>query len=78
MSKQPVRLHKVEPENQFNHFYNSMIEYVEEWALAHSALLLIIGVSMLIALFVVCIFLLVGVSATESGAMRNFVNGGVI
>ena len=71
MSKQPVRLHKVEPENQFNHFYNSMIEYVEEWALAHSALLLIIGVSMLIALFVVVIFLLVGVSATDSGVTYN-------
>ena len=76
MSKQPVRLHKVEPESNFNHFYNSMIEYVEEWALTHSALLLIIAVSLLIALFVAMIFLLTGVSAVESGAMRNFVNGG--
>jgi hypothetical protein len=71
MSKGPVRLHKVEPESNFNHFYNSMIEYVEEWALTHSALLLIIGVSMLIALFVVVIFLLVGVSATDSGVTYN-------
>ena len=76
MSKQPVRLAKKEPETNFNHFYNSMIEYVEEWALTHSALLLIIAVSLLIALFVAMIFLLTGVSAVESGAMRNFVNGG--
>lgn len=71
MSKGPVRLHKVEPENNFNHFYNSMIEYVEEWALTHSALLLIIAVSLLIALFVAMIFLLTGVSATESGVTYN-------
>ena len=71
MSKGPARLAKKEPETNFNHFYNSMIEYVEEWVLTHSALLLIIGVSMLIALFVVVIFLLVGVSATDSGVTYN-------
>jgi hypothetical protein len=52
-------------------FYNSIMETIEEWALTHSALLLIIGVSMLIALFVVVIFLLVGVSATDSGVTYN-------
>jgi hypothetical protein len=76
MSKGPVRLGKKEPETNINQFYNSMMETIEEWALTHSALLLIIAVSLLIALFVAMIFLLTGVSATESGAMRNFVNGG--
>jgi hypothetical protein len=71
MSKGPVRLGKKEPQNDIYSFYNSIMETIEEWALAHSALLLIIAVSLLIALFVAMIFLLTGVSATESGVTYN-------
>ena len=73
MSSEPVRLEKVQ-ENEVNHFYNfymMVINRVEAWVLSHALICLIVVVSMLIALFVVVIFLLTGVSATDSGAMYN-------
>jgi hypothetical protein len=54
-----------------DNFYNAVINRVEAWVLSHAFLCLIIMVSMLIALFTVAIFLLTGVSATDSGTMYN-------
>jgi hypothetical protein len=73
MSSEPVRLEKVQ-ENEVNQFYNlyiMVINRVEAWVLSHAIICLIVLNSMLIALFVVCIFLLTGVSATDSGVMYN-------
>ena len=70
---EPARLDKVQ-DNEVNHFYNfynAVINRVEAWVLSHAFLCLIIMVSMLIALFTVAIFLLTGVSATDSGTMYN-------
>lgn len=73
MSSEPVRLEKVQENevNQFYNFYMMVINRVEAWVLSHALICLIVVVSMLIALFVVVIFLLTGVSATDSGAMYN-------
>lgn len=70
---EPARLDKVQ-DNEVNHFYNfyiMVINRVEAWVLSHALICLIVVVSMLIALFVVLIFLLTGVSATDSGVMYN-------
>jgi hypothetical protein len=78
MSK-PVRLAKKEPKtNDVYSFFNNLTDIVEAWALSHALLCLIVLTSLLMALFVTVIFLMIGVSAVESGAMRNFVNGGLI
>lgn len=73
MSSEPVRLEKVQEKevNHFYNFYNAVINRVEAWVLSHAFLCLIIMVSMLIALFTVAIFLLTGVSATDSGTLYN-------
>ena len=68
--KDPVRLGKVQ-DNQRDSFYNSMMDYVEIWALTHSTLILIVAMCLLIALFVGLIFVMTGVSATESGMQYN-------
>jgi hypothetical protein len=79
MSK-PVRLAKVEEEdnNQFYNFYIGVTNRAEAWVLTHATLCLIILLCMLISLIVTCMLLMVGVSATESGMMRNFINGGLL
>jgi hypothetical protein len=71
MSKQPVRLAKKEPETNFNQFYNSLINRVEAWVNAHALLCLFVCGCLLIALFVSLIFVMTGVSATESGVTYN-------
>jgi hypothetical protein len=70
MSK-PARLHKKEPQNDIYSFYNSLINRVEAWVNTHALLCLTVAICMLMALFVVVIFLLVGVSATDSGVTYN-------
>ena len=81
MSKNPVRLAK-KTENHADEIiltiYYSFINRVEAWVLSHAMLCLIVTICFLIALFTVVIFLMVGISATESGVMRNFVNGGLV
>ena len=65
----PARLHKVQENN-----VSPLIvlqDKVEEWVLSHSALCLFVLMALLIALFVVLIFALVGVSATDSGVQYN-------
>ena len=67
MSKGPVRLSK-NVENKADDiimsFYYSIMGKIEAWVLAHAMLCLM-------ALFVVVIFLITGVSATESGVQYN-------
>lgn len=64
---QPVRLaKKLTPE-----------EKVEAWTKAHAHILLPILIVMLILLCLGLCFALVGVSAVESGTMRNFLARGV-
>lgn len=79
MTKGPVRLHKqvTNDDDDFYSFINSMNK-VEGFILSHATLFLIIIVALLIASFVVLMFAICGVSAVESGAMRNFANRGMI
>jgi hypothetical protein len=70
MSK-PARLHKKEPQNDIYSFYNSLINRVEAWVNAHALLCLFVCGCLLIALFVSLIFVMTGVSATESGVTYN-------
>lgn len=73
MSKNPVRLEKVEKkaDDVILTLYHSIMNRVEAWVLSHAFLCLIILTCFLMAAFVVLIFLLTGVSATESGVQYN-------
>ena len=69
MSK-PVRLAK--NQNDDDSFFNSKImDYVEAWVLTHATLVLLVSICLLMALFVTLIFVMTGVSATESGMQYN-------
>ena len=75
MSKGPVRLAK--QETQVSPFIY-IKQFIEAWVLSHATLCLIIAMGILITLFIIVMFSIVGISATESGAMRNFINGGYV
>ena len=68
----PVRLNKKEET-----FTETISNRIDAWANRHAILILIVMVAFLIALFVWLIFALTGVSATESGMLRNFIIRGV-
>lgn len=71
MSK-PVRLAKSQKEDSF---YNSKImDLVEAWVLTHATLVLLVTICVLMVLFVTLIFVMTGVSATESGVQYNQFN----
>ena len=63
----PVRLAKQETPS----FEDKLMEKIESWAIAHATIILMVCFALLIALFTVLIFSLVGVSATESGIQYN-------
>ena len=73
MSKNPVRLEKVEEraDDVILILYHSIMNRVEAWVLSHAMLCLIVLMCFLMAAFVVVIFLITGVSATESGVQYN-------
>ena len=71
MAKQPVRLAKKEPEHEIYSFYNSLMNRVEAWVNTHALLCLFVCGCLLMALFVTLIFILTGVSATDSGVTYN-------
>lgn len=71
----PARLNRV-PDNHTPRF--NLNQRVEAWVYAHAPLLLVLFIVLLLAVFVIVMTALVGVSATDSGAMRNFVNGGYV
>ena len=52
-------------------------EKVEVWAIAHAYILMPVSIIILLLLFVGLCFAICGVSAVESGGMRNFIAGGV-
>ena len=66
---QPARLGK--KEDTSSSVYDFIMHKVEAWVLSHATLCLIVLMSLLIALFVVVIFAIVGVSATDSGVQYN-------
>ena len=66
----PVRLAKKEEKNVYS-FYNSIMDKVEAWVLTHPLLCLTVVICLLMALFVTVIFVMVGVSATDSGVTYN-------
>lgn len=63
----PARLAKQETPS----FEDKLMEKIESWAIAHATIILMVCFAMLIALFVVLIFALTGVSATDSGIQYN-------
>ena len=73
MSKNPVRLEKVEKkaDDVLLTLYHSIMNRVEAWVLSHAMLCLIVLMCFLMAAFIVVIFLITGVSATESGVQYN-------
>lgn len=80
---QPARLHRKEERkfssvNKVSHIGDWLFDHIEAWVLSHALLCLIVAMCMLMALFVALIFTLTGVSAVESGGMRNFINGGYV
>ena len=77
MSK-PARLRKVEDtsDDKINEIFNRILNKFEGFVLSHAMLFLIISICLLISLFIGVIFTMTGVSAVESGMLRNFINGG--
>jgi len=73
MNNQPARLHKKENNvSPVNHIFDK----IEAWAYAHAPLLLALFLIMGVVLFIILCFAICGISAVESGGMRNFINGG--
>ena len=70
----PVRLQKKEAQvSPVNHIFDK----IEAWTYAHAPLLLALFLIMGVVLFIILCFAICGISAVESGGMRNFINGGV-
>ena len=67
----PARLQKVDKEEDK---IDWLMNTLEAWVNTHAPLCLFILFSFLVALFVVLIFTLTGVSATESGTVYNQFN----
>ena len=65
---QPVRLHRKEENSSVS---QKMVSRVEAWIYSHALLCLIVLTCLLMALFVTLIFIITGVSATESGMQYN-------
>ncbi len=55
----------------------TFLEKVDDFALSHADIFMPLALIILVLLFVELCFTMVGVSAVESGMMRNFLNGGV-
>ena len=65
----PVRLGKQEPK--------SVMTRIDEWALNHAHILLPISIIIALCLCIALCYAIVGVSATESGMLRNYLVRGV-
>lgn len=68
---QPARLHKkvddVSP-------VNKLFDMIEAWVQTHALLCLFVLFAFLISLFVVLVYAIIGVSATDSGVVYNQFN----
>ena len=72
---EPARLYKkTDNVSPVNHIFDK----IEAWILSHAPLLLALFLIMGVALFIMLCFAICGISAVESGGMRNFVNGGYV
>ena len=67
----PVRLGKKEESN------SSLMARIDEWALNHAHILLPISIIIALCLFTALCYAIVGVSATESGMLRNYLIRGI-
>ena len=67
----PARLHKKKESSSIS---QSIIDGIDAWVQTHALLCLIVFICLLMAMFVVLIFTLTGVSATESGVVYNQFN----
>ena len=68
---EPVRLYKkTDNVSPVNHIFDK----VEAWILSHASIFLFFALVMLFVLFVMLIWVLTGVSATESGVTYNQFN----
>jgi hypothetical protein len=69
----PARLHRKEEKkfSSVSQLRQLVMDTIEAWVQTHALLCLIVLFAILIALFVVLIFTLTGVSATESGTIYN-------
>ena len=67
----PVRLGKKEESN------SSVMARIDEWALNHAHILLPISIIIALCLFIALCYAIVGVSATESGMLRNYIARGI-
>ena len=67
----PVRLGKKEESN------SSLMVRIDEWALNHVHILLPISIIIALCLSTALCYAIVGVSATESGMLRNYLIRGV-
>lgn len=70
----PVRLHRKENSSvnkKVRHIGKLVMDTIEAWVLTHAILCLIVLTCLLMAAFVILIFLITGVSATESGIQYN-------
>ena len=78
MSSNPVRLHKKEEKSHnFSPFLNNFDEKLEGFVLSHASFFFLLTVVAGGIVFVWLCYAIVGVSAVESGGMRNFIAGGV-
>ena len=67
----PVRLSKKESDS------SDIMTRIDEWALNHAHILLPISIIIALCLFTALCYAIVGVSATESGMLRNYLIRGV-
>ena len=67
----PVRLGKKEESN------SSVMARIDDWALNHAHILLPISIIIALCLFTALCYAIVGVSATESGMLRNYIARGI-
>ena len=71
----PARLNKIDDD------HNNLLSIsgkIEAWCYRHASICLVICIILIMIMFVILCSLLVGVSAVESGGMRNFINGGLV
>ena len=70
----PIRLGRVPEETSF---YDKCMVRIDTWAMQYAFILLPLSGMGLCVLIVILAYTLVGISATESGALRNFLIRGV-
>ena len=76
LDKQPEKKHHFDTANFFCN--NDLKTKVEAWCIKHASPCMLISIIVFLLAFVVLCSALCGVSALESGGMRNFMNGGYL